>query len=139
MATRDFDAMLAERAGVRPTFTIGGQEFTLRAKLPYNRWNKLLSAMRDEDVDEMASTEQFFNTLLVRNDRQRFLDLLNRDDEDDDENVIDVEQMSALTDWIMEHFTGKLRRSTDGSSAGSNGTGAAPNVISLSSKQAANS
>lgn len=142
MATRDFDAMLAEQAGVRPTFIVGGQEFTLRSKLPYGRWNKLLKTMRDEEADAMASTAEFFNTVLIRADRERFLALLAKgeddDDEDDDEGVIDLVQMDGLTDWIMEYLTGKLRRSTDGSSAGANATGPAPNVVSLQSKQAAN-
>lgn len=129
--------MLAEQAGIRPTFRIGGQEFTLRAKLPYVRWNKLLSVMRDDDTTPDDATKEFFDTVLVRSDRERFWQLLQRDDEDDDA-VIGMDQMDGLTDWVMEHFTGKARRSSDGSSPGVNGTGAAPNVVSLGSKKAAN-
>lgn len=143
MPTWDFDAMLAEKAGKRPTFKIGGQEFTLRAKLPYATWNKVLAAMRDDDIDEQESTEQFFNAVLIRNDRARFMELLDREDadedDDDDENVIDLSQMDGLTTKIMEHFTGKQLSNTGGSSPGANETGAAPNVVSLSSKQPANS
>lgn len=140
MVTRDFDAMLAEKAGTRPTFKVGGQEFTLRAKLPYTKWNKLLAVMRSDETDPDKANEVFFNTVLIRADRQRFLDLLNNegDDEDDDDNVIGLDQMDGLTDWIMSHFTGKLLSSTSGSSPGVNGTGPAPNVVSLQSKQAAN-
>jgi hypothetical protein len=140
MVTRDFDAMLAEQAGTRPTFKVGGQDFTLRSKLPYAKWNKLLAVMRADDVEEDEATTQFFNTVLIRADRQRFLDLLNKeDDDDDDDAVVGVSQMNELTDWIMEHFTGKHRNSSDGSSPGANGTGPVPNVVSLQSKQAANS
>jgi hypothetical protein len=138
MVTRDFDAMLAEQAGTRPTFKVGGQEFTLRAKLPYKRWNKLLAVMRNDDTDPDDATAEFFNTVLIANDRQRFLDLLDKEDDDDDEDVIGLDQMDGLTDWIMEHFTGKLRNSSNGSSPGPNGTGPAPNVVSLGSKKAAN-
>lgn len=139
MSTRDFDAMLAEKAGIRPTFKVGGQEFTLRSKLPYSKWNKLLAVMRDDDTDAEEATEMFFNTVLVKDDRQRFLDLLAKeDDDDDDDNVIGLDQMNKITDWVMEHFTGKRPSSSDGSSHGANGTGPQPNVISLSSKQAAN-
>lgn len=129
--------MLAEQAGIRPTFKIGGQEFTLRAKLPYTRWNKLLAVMRDDDTSQDDATREFFNTVLIAADRQRFLDLLHADSEDD-EQVIGMEQVDALTDWIMEHFTGKRRNSSDGSSPGANGTGAAPNVVSLGAKKPAN-
>lgn len=139
--TRDFDAMLAEKAGIRPTFKVGGQEFTLRAKLPYTRWNKLLVTMRADDVDPDVATAEFFNTVLIRADRKRFLDLLEKDeDEDEDgdeEDVIDLVQMDQITDWVMEHFTGKLRRSTDGSPPGANGTGQQQNVVSLSSRNTA--
>jgi hypothetical protein len=139
MTTRDFDAMLAEKAGIRPTFKVGGQEFTLRSKLPYSKWNKLLAVMRDDDTDADEATEMFFNTVLVKGDRQRFLELLAKeDDDDDDDNVIGLQQMNDITDWVMEHFTGKHPSSSGGSSPGANGTGPQPNVISLSSKQAAN-
>jgi hypothetical protein len=139
MITRDFDAMLAEQAGIRPTFKIGGQEFTLRAKLPYVRWNKLLAIMRDDDTSPDDATEEFFNTVLIKADRERFLELLQKDDdEDDEEAVIGLDQMNSLTDWVMEHFTGKAPSNTGGSSPGANGTGPAPNVVSLGSKKAAN-
>ena len=138
MVTRDFDAMLAEKANGRPTFKVGGQEFTLRKKLPWNKWVALMAVMRSEDVNEEQSTKEFFNTVLVRDDRPRFFELLEGDDEDDEENVIGMDQLDDLTTWIMEVFTGKHQSSTDGSKPGSNGTGPSPNVVSLQSKQAAN-
>jgi len=138
MTTRDFDAMLAEQAGTRPTFRIGGQEFTLRSKLPYTRWNKLMAVMRSDDTDVDEATKEFFNTVLVKADRQRFADLLENDGDDDDDAVVGLDQMNELTDWVLEHFTGKAPNSTGGSSPGANGTGPAPNVVSLGSKKAAN-
>lgn len=140
MTTRDFDAMLAEKANKNPTFRVGGQDFTLRSKLPYRRWNRLLAAMRADDVDPDEATADFFRTVLVKGDRQRFVDLMNRgdDDDDDDDDVIDMSQMDALTDWIMEHFTGKLSTSSGSSPSGANGTGPAPNVVSLQSRNTSN-
>lgn len=141
MVTRDFDAMLAERAGIRPTFRVGGQEFTLRKRLPYARWNKLLAAMRssDEDADANQATVDFFDAVLIRDDRKRFAELVVKEDDDDDEDaVIDLSQMSDLTDWIIEVFTGKTQSSSSSSSAGPSEIGAAPNVVSLSSKKPAN-
>lgn len=142
--SKDFDAMVAEQAGVKPTFRIAGQDFTLRSKLPYSKWNQLLAAMKDPDGDDMAATKQFFTTVLVKADRQRFADLLeideldDEDDDDQDDQRIGLEQMGPLMDWVMEHFTGKLRSNTDGSSPGAGSTGQQPNVISLSAKQPAN-
>lgn len=141
MVTRDFDAMLAERAGIRPTFRVGGQEFTLRKKLPYAKWNLLLAALRSstEDADANEATVEFFNAVLVRDDRERFAELaVKEDDEDDDDAVIDLSQMNDLMDWVIEVFTGKTSNSSESSKAGSNGTGPAPNVVSLSSKKPAN-
>lgn len=140
--TRDFDAMLAEKAGIRPTFKVGGQEFTLRAKLPYAKWNNLLSFMRNPDGDDMDATRKFFTTVLIKADRQRFLDLLavgasDDDDEDDDTPSIDLAQMGPITDWAMEHFTGKLQSSSNGSSPGANDTGASRNVVSLNARTSA--
>lgn len=133
--TRDFDAMVAEKAGIRPTFKVAGQEFTLRAKLPYGKWNELIAFMRADETDADMATRKFFNTVLIRADRERFLQLLNVDDDDsDDVGVVDMQQMDAITDWAMEHFTGKLLSSSNGSSPGVNGTGQQPNVISLSSR-----
>lgn len=137
MVTRDFDAMLAEQAGIRPTFKIGGQEFSLRAKLPYTRWNKLLTVMRDDGTNPDTATAEFFNTVLIRADRERFLELLNKEEDDDDDTVIGLSQMDQLTDWCMEHFTGKALNSSDGSSPGVSGTGPAQNVVSLGAKKAA--
>lgn len=136
MSVRDFDSMLAANAGVRPSFKVGGQEFTLRAKLPYKRWNKLLASMRAEDVDPQEATADFFRAVLVKADRERFVALLDKEDDDDDEEaVIDLSQMDAITDWVMEHFTGKLKNSSDSSQPGANGTGPAPNAVSLRSRE----
>lgn len=134
MTYRDFDAMLAETTGDRPTFRVGGQDFTLRAKLPYRKWNKLMKLMRADDADEQEATAEFFRAVLVKADRERFVALLNQEDDDDGEEVIDLAQMDKITDWIMEHFTGKLGNSSDSSPNGVNGTGPQRNVVSLQSR-----
>lgn len=138
MVTRDFDAYLAEKAGVRPTFKIAGQEFTLRAKMPYAKWAKLLASMRSDDVSPEEANDLFLRAALIRSDVDRFMALLNKDDDDDDGAIIGVQEADALVDWAMGFFTGKAPNTSDGSSPGSNGTGPSPNVISLSSKAPAN-
>jgi hypothetical protein len=130
------------KAGIRPTFKVAGQEFTLRKRLPYATWNKLLAAMRspEADDDQQKATKDFFDKVLVRADRERFATLLDfeGDDEDDDDAVIGLDQMDQLTDWVMQIMTGKAPKNETSSTAGLNTTGPAPNVVSLSSKQPAN-
>lgn len=128
MTTRDFDAMLAERAGVRPTFRVGGQEFTVRAKLPFKRFATLVNSEQD---DEITATEDFFRMVLVPADRDRFMALLDADGEEDTDGVIDPEQVKLISEWLMELYTGKGRQSSDGSSDGAATTGPPPNVVSL--------
>lgn len=137
---KDFDAMLAAQTGNKPTFTIAGQTFTLRAKIPFAKWNSLIAFMQNDDVDAMQQTAKFFNTVLVRADRARFAELLAVGDEDDDDDEtpsIGLDQMSPLTDWAMEHFTGKLQSSSNGSTPGSAETGAPRNVVSLNARTTA--
>src|SRR5688572_7675835 len=136
--TRDFDAMLAEKAGIRPTFKVGGEEFTLKAKLAYRKWNQLMALMRADDTDPHEATQQFFNAVLIKADRPRFAELLDRlgDDEDEDD-VVGLDQMDAITDWVMEHFTGKQRPNSDSSSAGASTTGPSANVVSLNARSTA--
>lgn len=138
MVTRDFDAYLAEKAGVRPTFKIAGQVFTLRSKLAYAKWSKILASMRSDDVSPEEANELFFRAVLIRGDVERFMHLLNKEDEDDEGAIIGMQEADALVDWAMSHFTGKALTTSDGSSPGSNGTGQSPNVISLAQKAPAN-
>lgn len=138
MVTRDFDAYLAETARVRPTFRIGGQVFTLRAKMAYAKWSKLLASMRSDEVSPEEANDLFFRAALIRSDVDRFMALLNNDDDSDDDTIIGMQEADALVDWAMAHFTGKAPNTSDGSSPGSNGTGPSPNVVSLQSKAPAN-
>lgn len=133
---KDFDAMLREKAGDKPTFSIAGQTFTLRARLPYKQWDKLIALMQSEEGNGMDATHKFFNSVLVRADRERFAALLDSED-DDDEQVIGVAEMGDLIDYVMEHFTGKLQSSSNGSSPGSTGTGQSRNVVSLNARTTA--
>jgi len=132
MVTRDFDAMLAERAGVRPTFKIGGQEFTMKAKLPQKKYFAMRYFMADDNTSEEDAYRKLFETVLVKDDRDRFFEMLNSEtDDEDDESVIDITQLDALGMWILEFYSGKAEASTNSSSAGTNGTGPQRNVVSL--------
>lgn len=139
MVTRDFDAMLAERAGVRPTFRVGGQTFTAKSKVPFRKFSRLMASFTDDAMTEEQATENFFNLVLIREDRERFFALLDADgDEDgtDDDGVITSEQMNDITEWLMELYTGKQRESSTSSTNGSGTTGASRNVVSLNSRTA---
>lgn len=136
MVTRDFDAFLAEKAGVRPTFRVGGQDFTMRAKLPFKKFAKLVGAV-SEDEDEIETTEKFFRMVLVPADRDRFMALLDAEAEDDDAEVISPEQVGELMEWAMGFYTGKQPASSDGSPPGASTTGPQRNVVSLNSRSQA--
>jgi hypothetical protein len=144
MTTKDFDAMLAEQGRQRKTFRIGGQEFTVKAKVPYRKFQTMLAALSraaesDDDDETRGAEERFFREVLIKSDVDRFLALLNAEgdgDEVDEYAVIDAAQLSPLTDWVLEHFTGKRSESSDSSSDGSSGTGRSQNVVSLTARNA---
>lgn len=137
MVTRDFDAMLSEKAGVRPTFRVGGQEFTCKAKVPFKRFAKLLEALTEDGDGEGDKADKIFRLALVAADRERFLELLNADGEDDEDRVIAPEQVREMTDWLLEHYSGKASPNSDTSSNGASTTGPPPNVVSLTSRSQA--
>lgn len=112
MSYRDFDAFLREKSGGRPEFIIGGQKFTCRAKLPWKKFSAMMLSLSGEDASAkgLEKTEDFFKLVLIQPDRQRFLDLLNydgEDDEGDEENVISPSQVGNLLDWLLAYYTDK--------------------------------
>lgn len=141
MVTRDFDAMLADRAGVRPTFKVAGQEFTMRARLASKKYFELQHYFQSEDTSEEDSLRKLFNTVLIKGDRDRFFQLfdgaLDEDnDEVDDELVLDVTQLDAMTTWVMEFYSGKQPKNSESSNPGTDSTGPRPKVVSLNARGA---
>jgi hypothetical protein len=141
--TRDFDAMLAERGRQRQTFRVGGQDFTIKAKLPHRKLQTLLAAMGKVDEDDAEAQrraeEDFFRVCLIKADVDRFLALLNAEgdgDEVDEYAVIDAAQLGPITEWLLEHFMGKPSQTSDSSSDGASGTGQPRNVVSLNARAA---
>lgn len=134
MATRDFDAVLAEKAGVRPTFRVGGQEFTVKARLPIKKYRELIDFMTSDEGDEGSKTEQFFRTVLIPADRDRFLALYNNEDDEDETSIVDQSQVDEITTWLLEHITGKQLRKSDSSTSGASETSQPQNVVSLNSR-----
>lgn len=123
MSHRDFDAMLAESG--RPSFTLGGQRYECRAKLPWAKWRKLTaSVVAEENPDEALFTEKLLRLALLPGDRERFFAALNDDDEDlPDEQVIGMGEVNEIAEWLLEHYTGKTRGNAPTSSPGSEPTG----------------
>ena len=115
---RDFDAMVASTG--RPSFTVGGQKYEARSKLPWHTYNAITAAAAEaESQDEREFTLKFFNTVLLKDDRKRFTKALTADPENvDDADVIGVNQLNDLMEWLMEHYTGKLQASASSTSNG---------------------
>jgi hypothetical protein len=135
---KDFDAMLAE-AGGRPTFTIGGQTFTCRAKLPWRKFTSMLALMTgaSEAGDGAQATESFLTAAVVAKDRDRWVEMLNMEDNDEDDTVgISPGEINDLAEWLMEHYTGKRPASGESSSAGQSNTGPSRKVVSLNPRKA---
>jgi hypothetical protein len=140
---RDFDTML-EGLRERPTFRLAGQTFTCRApaKMSWDRWFQLMLGVTESGgfTEERKRTEDFVRAVLVPKDRQRFTDLLTvaADDEDEDDavEVVTNEQVGALVSWVLEVYSGKDKKSANGSSPSPDTTGQPSNVVSLSSRNA---
>lgn len=142
MPFHDFDAALRELRGENLEFVVAGQTFTARAKLPWKKYSNLMMSLFGQDVttaDGLAKTEEFFNLVVVKRDRERFMALVNSDgddDDDDEDNVIDPSQVSAILDWMLGLYTGKAPKKEESSSDSSPTTGLPSNVISLDPKSA---
>ncbi len=139
MVTRDFDAMLAESRGERPTFRVGGQVYTLRRKIGVKAWFKMFEAMRATEDNDVAN-ERFFSTVLISRDVPRFLEAYRRGDEpapdgvdpdDWEDNVMDVAVLDLISEWAMEYLSGKPSADSSSFSPGANRTGVAPKPASL--------
>jgi hypothetical protein len=138
VTSKNFDVLSPT---VRPTFTLGGQQFTAKAKLPFRKWQALIDAAGNDEMTDKQQTDEFFKLALIPADRQRFFMMLDWDggdgDEADEQLVVDQRQANELTKWLMEIYTGKLPNSSESSSDGSAPTATSQNVVSLSSRSQA--
>lgn len=139
MGFKDYDAMLAEKIGGRPTFKVGGQMFTCRAKLPWKKFSALLlsltvtSATGDTPTQQ---TEEFFRLVLLPNQREAFQALLDADGEDDDETpVIDSNQVGYILDDLLAYYTGKAQPNDSVSTEQQQNAGQPSNVTSLTPRE----
>ncbi len=133
MPVKDFDALLAKKARVQPTFKVCGEEFTCRARLPHKQFQRLINFMQDDEVTAEDATNAFFSFALVRDDLPRFMAIVDYDG-DDDEKVLDNEIANDIVQWLLEIYTGKAAESGPTSSDGSTGTPGSRKVVSLSSR-----
>lgn len=131
MAIRDFDTLQCSAQ----SFKVGGQQFTTRKKVPFKKLSRFIDAANAPDADDVEEAEKFFNLVLIRGDRQRLLDLLDADSDDDADadHVVGLDQVRGIMSWLVEHYTGKAETSSDGFSPGvpAAETGASSNVVSL--------
>lgn len=105
---KDFDAMLREKSGGRPEFTVGGQHFTCRSKLPFKKLQKLMATLDNVSVnstdDGVMAAEEFFKIVLLPQDRDRFMTLLHDEGEEDDDAVISFTQVFELLNWLSDYY-----------------------------------
>jgi hypothetical protein len=129
---KDFDAWLNEQRG-EVTFTVGGQTFTGRKRVGWQKMNRYLLNLGAEGTDGIEQTRDFFRMVLIPADRERFLAAVDYDGDDDD-RILSAEQVGKILDWLLGVYTGKAQSDVEQSSAAQPGTGAQSNVVSLSPK-----
>lgn len=140
MVTRDFDAMLAEKANVRPTFKVSGQTFTMKARLHSDKYFEMQEYLRNPETTEKQAMRRMFETVLVKSDRERFFHVFDGDLEGEDDDVmglgIDIQQLDEMTTWILEFYSGKAGQNSQSSTPGTSTTGQQQNVVSLNPRTA---
>lgn len=107
MAFKNFDSDGSKKAE-RPNFEVAGQHFTCRAKLSFRKWRTLFSDLDEETntVDGLVRINDFFQAVLLPGDRERFAELLESEDDDDDEQVLELQTLNDIIKWLMEHYSG---------------------------------
>jgi hypothetical protein len=132
---KNFDELLRGRK--REPFQLGGQEFTIRARIHARSFAKMLASVQDLETAEQTidATARFMEYVVVPEDRERFMCLFGtpQDGEDDvdEDNVITIDQVHALVGWVIEHYTGKLLTQEESSSPGASSTPTQQNVLSF--------
>ena len=106
---KNYDTVSPEKQ----TFVVAGQTFTVRAKVPRQ---SLLNLSDFDNADERV--DAFFETVLIRADRQRFLDLLHTTDDGDDVDCITLPQANEIMNDITEFLTGASEGKDESSTPG---------------------
>lgn len=137
---KDFDAAVREVNGDRPTFKLGGQTFTCKARLKGTTVIQLLNLVGTAQNQEtaalelMANIDNLFAKVLIKPDRERFFEVIRGSDEDedeDDEAIIDFTSLMELMSWLMNMYLGNLGGSASNSDVGPSEIGQPAKVISL--------
>lgn len=106
---RDFDAEVELRD--RPSFRLGGETFTCKAKLSFRKIQKLLGAFTGNVAESelILKVDEFFAVVLMKDDVDRFFAMLDAADEvDDGDGAVDLGQIRDLMVWLVEHYTGNV-------------------------------
>jgi hypothetical protein len=125
-----YDAWADEQATPSP-FTIGGQTFVPRRRLPWRKYGQLFMRIQltADSGELMALTEEFLLLTLKKEDRERFSALLAA--EDDDDAVVSSAQINKLSEDLMNFYTGKVPPSDSSSPDGQPETGLPLRSVSL--------
>lgn len=123
MVYRDFDAAVAE-AQEAPRFKVGGEEFTARRRLPFPKYVALNAARQDAiesgEFDEFTETRRFMSLALRPSDFERFMELIMRYEETDDdaERYVSPQEINNIIEWLSEYYSGKANENDSSSGTG---------------------
>lgn len=106
MSVKDFNSSVAAKQ--RKEFTVAGQKFAARPKLAWRTYSRLIDSITSDKLSEEEAARQFFNTVLIKADRARFISLLSAEEGDDDEGseVISNEQVVEISQWLISEYRG---------------------------------
>lgn len=139
MAYKDYDSMLAEQLGERPSFKLGGQVFTCRRALHWTKQSKVFLSLANADGEQFNQASiKFVETCLVPADREKFLALVAEpedDDYEDGDTVVTRFQINAVVNDLFDFYAGKGEASGSESSGSPEVAGQPSNVVSLNSQE----
>lgn len=116
-------------------FKVGGQVFTVRQRIHPSAMQSLDMDANDSITETMDALAKMIRSCLVFADRERWDAALL--DSNDDANIITIEQIKDVSDFVLEKLTGDRPLVSPVSSGDSMPTIAPPSLAAVSSPEAA--
>jgi hypothetical protein len=107
------------------TFTLYGETFRCAASIQGRTLLKFISVSSGDNPDEGATAIlDFFDSALVKADRERFTELTT-----DDETVVPLETLASIMEWLVEQYSGRPTELPLPSESGEPTTGLMPVAV----------
>lgn len=108
---KDFGAGVGQSSDEPLVFRLHGEEFQCHSNLPGKTiLDFVIKSASDSPADSAQLVEDFFNTVLKADNRDRFNALVS-----DPERVVTVETLAEITSWLMEAYTNRPEKQPEAS------------------------